>query len=76
MVAAEASQQRFSVKDGFSERPLLCCLSISAFKICLRLLCNVESCPRQLDSVGCGYYMQKYIHEIVHSSSTSITSLV
>ncbi|KAA0026028.1 transposase [Cucumis melo var. makuwa] len=32
-------------------------------------------CPRQLDSVGCGYYVQKYIHEIVHNSSTSITSL-
>uniref|UniRef100_A0A9I9E3L6 Ubiquitin-like protease family profile domain-containing protein n=1 Tax=Cucumis melo TaxID=3656 RepID=A0A9I9E3L6_CUCME len=27
-------------------------------------------CPRQLDSVGCGYYVQKYIHEIVHNSST------
>ncbi|KAA0032525.1 uncharacterized protein E6C27_scaffold465G00360 [Cucumis melo var. makuwa] len=25
---------------------------------------------------GCGYYMQKYIHEIVHNSSTSITSLL
>ncbi|TYK01038.1 transposase [Cucumis melo var. makuwa] len=24
---------------------------------------------------GCGYYVQKYIHEIVHNSSTSITSL-
>ncbi|KAL0534714.1 hypothetical protein IC582_029006 [Cucumis melo] len=33
-------------------------------------------CPRQLDSVGCGYYVQKYIHEIVHNSSTSITNLV
>ncbi|KAL0537469.1 hypothetical protein IC582_026447 [Cucumis melo] len=33
-------------------------------------------CPRQLDFVGCGYYVQKYIHEIVHNSSTSITSLV
>ncbi|KAL0544368.1 hypothetical protein IC582_019482 [Cucumis melo] len=33
-------------------------------------------CPRQLDSVGCGYYVQKYIHEIVHNSSTSTTSLV
>ncbi|KAL4035248.1 hypothetical protein IC575_003929 [Cucumis melo] len=33
-------------------------------------------CPRQLDSVGCGYYVQKYIHEIVHNSSTSITSLI
>ena len=33
-------------------------------------------CPRQLDSVGCGYYVQKYIHEIVHNSSTPITSLV
>ncbi|KAA0059068.1 transposase [Cucumis melo var. makuwa] len=32
-------------------------------------------CPRQLDSVGCGYYVQKYIHEIVHNSSTSITNL-
>ncbi|KAL4028179.1 hypothetical protein IC575_011372 [Cucumis melo] len=32
-------------------------------------------CPRQLDSVRCGYYVQKYIHEIVHNSSTSITSL-
>ncbi|KAL4016482.1 hypothetical protein IC575_024134 [Cucumis melo] len=32
-------------------------------------------CPRQLDFVGCGYYVQKYIHEIVHNSSTSITSL-
>ncbi|TYK11037.1 transposase [Cucumis melo var. makuwa] len=32
-------------------------------------------CPCQLDSVGCGYYVQKYIHEIVHNSSTSITSL-
>ncbi|KAL4017141.1 hypothetical protein IC575_024816 [Cucumis melo] len=32
-------------------------------------------CPRQLDSVGYGYYVQKYIHEIVHNSSTSITSL-
>ncbi|KAL0549364.1 hypothetical protein IC582_013846 [Cucumis melo] len=32
-------------------------------------------CPRQLDSVGCGYYVQNYIHEIVHNSSTSITSL-
>ncbi|KAL0536820.1 hypothetical protein IC582_025782 [Cucumis melo] len=32
-------------------------------------------CPRQLDSVWCGYYVQKYIHEIVHNSSTSITSL-
>ncbi|KAL0544237.1 hypothetical protein IC582_019350 [Cucumis melo] len=32
-------------------------------------------CPRQLDYVGCGYYVQKYIHEIVHNSSTSITSL-
>uniref|UniRef100_A0A9I9EH05 Ubiquitin-like protease family profile domain-containing protein n=1 Tax=Cucumis melo TaxID=3656 RepID=A0A9I9EH05_CUCME len=26
-------------------------------------------CPRQLDSVGCGYYVQKYIHEIVHNST-------
>ena len=33
-------------------------------------------CPRQLDSVGCGYYVQKYIHEIVHISCTPITSLV
>ncbi|KAL0557076.1 hypothetical protein IC582_005594 [Cucumis melo] len=33
-------------------------------------------CPRQLDSVGCGYYVQKYIHEIMHNSSTSITNLV
>ena len=33
-------------------------------------------CPRQLDYVGCGYYVQNYIHEIVHNSSTSITSLV
>uniref|UniRef100_A0A9I9EA22 Ubiquitin-like protease family profile domain-containing protein n=1 Tax=Cucumis melo TaxID=3656 RepID=A0A9I9EA22_CUCME len=33
-------------------------------------------CPRQLDSVGCRYYVQKYIHEIVHNSSTSITNLV
>ncbi|KAL0559022.1 hypothetical protein IC582_003611 [Cucumis melo] len=41
-------------------------------------------CPHQLDSVGCGYYVQKYIHEIVqkyiheivHNSSTSITSLI
>ncbi|KAL0561764.1 hypothetical protein IC582_002205 [Cucumis melo] len=33
-------------------------------------------CPRELDSVGCGYYVQKYIHEIVHNSSTSITRLV
>ncbi|KAA0047122.1 transposase [Cucumis melo var. makuwa] len=32
-------------------------------------------CPRQLDSVGYGYYVQKYIHEIVHNSSTSITNL-
>ncbi|KAL4032997.1 hypothetical protein IC575_006081 [Cucumis melo] len=32
-------------------------------------------CPRQLDSVGCGYYVQKYINEIVHNSSTSITNL-
>uniref|UniRef100_A0A9I9EBB2 Uncharacterized protein n=1 Tax=Cucumis melo TaxID=3656 RepID=A0A9I9EBB2_CUCME len=32
-------------------------------------------CPRQLDSVGCRYYVQKYIHEIVHNSSTSITNL-
>ncbi|KAL0534200.1 hypothetical protein IC582_028488 [Cucumis melo] len=32
-------------------------------------------CPRQSDSVGCGYYVQKYIHEIVHNSSTSITNL-
>uniref|UniRef100_A0A9I9EK96 Ubiquitin-like protease family profile domain-containing protein n=1 Tax=Cucumis melo TaxID=3656 RepID=A0A9I9EK96_CUCME len=32
-------------------------------------------CPRQLDSIGCGYYVQKYIHEIMHNSSTSITSL-
>ncbi|KAL4025739.1 hypothetical protein IC575_014144 [Cucumis melo] len=32
-------------------------------------------CPRQLDSVGCGYYVQKYIHEIVYNSSTSITNL-
>ncbi|KAA0046001.1 transposase [Cucumis melo var. makuwa] len=32
-------------------------------------------CPRQLDSVVCGYYVQKYIHEIVHNSSTSITNL-
>ncbi|KAL0533134.1 hypothetical protein IC582_030349 [Cucumis melo] len=32
-------------------------------------------CPRQLDSVGCGYYVQKYILEIVHNSSTSITNL-
>ncbi|KAL0540434.1 hypothetical protein IC582_024673 [Cucumis melo] len=32
-------------------------------------------CPRQLDSVGCRYYVQKYIHEIVYNSSTSITSL-
>ncbi|KAA0040159.1 putative serine/threonine-protein kinase nek2 [Cucumis melo var. makuwa] len=24
---------------------------------------------------GCGYYVQKYIHEIVHNSSTSITNL-
>ncbi|KAA0058413.1 transposase [Cucumis melo var. makuwa] len=32
-------------------------------------------CPRQLDSIGYGYYVQKYIHEIVHNSSTSITSL-
>ncbi|TYK28547.1 uncharacterized protein E5676_scaffold629G001930 [Cucumis melo var. makuwa] len=32
-------------------------------------------CPRQFDSVGCGYYVQKYIHEIVHNSSTSITNL-
>ncbi|KAL0544322.1 hypothetical protein IC582_019435 [Cucumis melo] len=32
-------------------------------------------CPRQLDSVGFRYYVQKYIHEIVHNSSTSITSL-
>ncbi|KAL0536791.1 hypothetical protein IC582_025752 [Cucumis melo] len=32
-------------------------------------------CPRQLDFVGCGYYVQKYIHEIVHNSSTSITNL-
>uniref|UniRef100_A0A9I9E9S3 Gag/pol protein n=1 Tax=Cucumis melo TaxID=3656 RepID=A0A9I9E9S3_CUCME len=31
---------------------------------------------RQLDSVGCGYYVQNYIHEIVHNSSTSITSLL
>uniref|UniRef100_A0A9I9EG46 Ubiquitin-like protease family profile domain-containing protein n=1 Tax=Cucumis melo TaxID=3656 RepID=A0A9I9EG46_CUCME len=31
--------------------------------------------PHQLDSVGCGYYVQKYIHEIVHNSSTCITSL-
>uniref|UniRef100_A0A9I9E1Z3 Ubiquitin-like protease family profile domain-containing protein n=1 Tax=Cucumis melo TaxID=3656 RepID=A0A9I9E1Z3_CUCME len=34
-----------------------------------------NACPRQLDSVGCGYYVQKYIHEIVHNSSTPITSL-
>ncbi|KAL4021066.1 hypothetical protein IC575_019855 [Cucumis melo] len=33
-------------------------------------------CLCQLDSVGCGYYVKKYIHEIVHNSSTSITSLV
>ncbi|KAL4037337.1 hypothetical protein IC575_000929 [Cucumis melo] len=33
-------------------------------------------CSCQLDSVGCGYYVQKYIHEIVHNYSTSITSLV
>ncbi|KAA0035750.1 uncharacterized protein E6C27_scaffold403G00220 [Cucumis melo var. makuwa] len=32
-------------------------------------------CLCQLDSVGCGYYVKKYIHEIVHNSSTSITSL-
>ncbi|KAA0056662.1 uncharacterized protein E5676_scaffold351G00270 [Cucumis melo var. makuwa] len=32
-------------------------------------------CLHQLDYVGCGYYVQKYIHEIVHNSSTSITSL-
>ncbi|KAL0551922.1 hypothetical protein IC582_011015 [Cucumis melo] len=32
-------------------------------------------CSCQLDCVGCGYYVQKYIHEIVHNSSTSITSL-
>uniref|UniRef100_A0A9I9EEE2 Ubiquitin-like protease family profile domain-containing protein n=1 Tax=Cucumis melo TaxID=3656 RepID=A0A9I9EEE2_CUCME len=36
---------------------------------------RLVKCPRQLDSVGCGYYVQKYIHEIVHNSSTSITSL-
>ncbi|KAL0544514.1 hypothetical protein IC582_019631 [Cucumis melo] len=36
---------------------------------------GVINCARQLDSVGCGYYVQKYIHEIVHNSSTSITSL-
>uniref|UniRef100_A0A9I9E5V4 Ubiquitin-like protease family profile domain-containing protein n=1 Tax=Cucumis melo TaxID=3656 RepID=A0A9I9E5V4_CUCME len=30
-------------------------------------------CPRQLDSVGCGYYVQKYIHEIVHNYSTFST---
>uniref|UniRef100_A0A9I9EJ66 Uncharacterized protein n=1 Tax=Cucumis melo TaxID=3656 RepID=A0A9I9EJ66_CUCME len=34
-----------------------------------------QVCPCQLDSVGCGYYVQKYIHEIVHNSSTPITSL-
>ncbi|KAL4010556.1 hypothetical protein IC575_030057 [Cucumis melo] len=32
--------------------------------------------PVKLDSVGSGYYVQKYIHEIVYNSSTSITSLV
>ncbi|KAA0065885.1 hypothetical protein E6C27_scaffold538G00590 [Cucumis melo var. makuwa] len=32
-------------------------------------------CPRQSDSVGCGYYVQKYIHEIVQNFSTSITNL-
>ncbi|KAA0065831.1 uncharacterized protein E6C27_scaffold37G001390 [Cucumis melo var. makuwa] len=32
-------------------------------------------CPRQLDFVRCGYYVQKYIHEIVHNSSTSSTNL-
>ncbi|KAA0042143.1 transposase [Cucumis melo var. makuwa] len=37
---------------------------------------RLVKCPRQLDSVRCGYYVQKYIHEIVHNSSTSITSLV
>ncbi|KAL0550130.1 hypothetical protein IC582_014630 [Cucumis melo] len=31
--------------------------------------------PRQLDSIRCGYYVQKYIHEIVHNSSTSSTNL-
>ncbi|KAL0551769.1 hypothetical protein IC582_010858 [Cucumis melo] len=36
---------------------------------------GIINCPRQLDSVGCGYYVQKYIHEIVHNSSTSITNL-
>ncbi|KAL0537041.1 hypothetical protein IC582_026009 [Cucumis melo] len=36
---------------------------------------RLVKCPRQLDSVGCGYYVQKYIHEIVHNSSTSITNL-
>uniref|UniRef100_A0A9I9E7T9 Uncharacterized protein n=1 Tax=Cucumis melo TaxID=3656 RepID=A0A9I9E7T9_CUCME len=36
---------------------------------------NKLKCPRQLDSVRFEYYVQKYIHEIVHNSSTSITSL-
>uniref|UniRef100_A0A9I9EL56 Ubiquitin-like protease family profile domain-containing protein n=1 Tax=Cucumis melo TaxID=3656 RepID=A0A9I9EL56_CUCME len=35
---------------------------------------GVINCSHQLDSVGCGYYVQKYTHEIVHNSSTSITS--
>uniref|UniRef100_A0A9I9E6V6 Ubiquitin-like protease family profile domain-containing protein n=1 Tax=Cucumis melo TaxID=3656 RepID=A0A9I9E6V6_CUCME len=26
-------------------------------------------CPRQLDSVGCGYYVQKYIHEIFNTKN-------
>uniref|UniRef100_A0A9I9EJZ8 Uncharacterized protein n=1 Tax=Cucumis melo TaxID=3656 RepID=A0A9I9EJZ8_CUCME len=26
-------------------------------------------CPHQLDYVGCGYYMQKYIHEILNTKS-------
>ncbi|KAA0061162.1 uncharacterized protein E6C27_scaffold753G00330 [Cucumis melo var. makuwa] len=41
--------------------------------ICIQFI--YMQCPRQLDSVGCGYYVQKYIHEIVYNSSTSITSL-
>uniref|UniRef100_A0A9I9EMF1 Uncharacterized protein n=1 Tax=Cucumis melo TaxID=3656 RepID=A0A9I9EMF1_CUCME len=41
---------------------------------CLVVL-KMNSCPRQLDYVECGYYVQNYIHEIVHNSSTSITSL-
>ncbi|XP_022157207.1 uncharacterized protein LOC111023974 isoform X1 [Momordica charantia] len=32
-------------------------------------------CPRQLGSIECGYYLQKYIREIVCNPNTPITEL-